>query len=205
MSLPPGTEGYAENAAALVESWRRLSFRDRPPEVLALLTGAPTAAVDIGAGIGTDAAGLAGCGHRVTAVEPVAAFRQAGTALHRDAGIEWLDDSLPLLATLSGRRGEFGIVLLAAVWMHLEENERRQAMATVAALLAPDGVLVMSLRHGPVPAGRRMFEVTARETVALGRAHGLAPILVIEAASVQQANHAAGVNWTHLGFAIAQD
>jgi len=31
----------------------------------------------------------------------------------------------------------------------------------------------MSLRHGPVPDGRRMFDVSADETVALGEQAGL--------------------------------
>lgn len=35
------------------------------------------------------------------------------------------------------------------------------------------GQIVMSLRHGSVPPGRRMFEVSADETVALAAAHGL--------------------------------
>ncbi len=31
----------------------------------------------------------------------------------------------------------------------------------------------MTLRHGPVPGGRRMFDVSADETVALAGTHGL--------------------------------
>ena len=46
-------------------------------------------------------------------------------------------------------------------------------MPNVARLLRPGGVLFLSLRHGPVPPGRRMFEVTGDETVALAQAEGL--------------------------------
>jgi hypothetical protein len=28
------------------------------------------------------------------------------------------------------------------------------------------GIVIMSLRHGPIPTGRRMFEVSAEETIA---------------------------------------
>ena len=34
----------------------------------------------------------------------------------------------------------------------------------------------MSLRHGPVPPGRRMFDVSAQETADLASMHGLAEI-----------------------------
>jgi len=46
-------------------------------------------------------------------------------------------------------------------------------MHAIASLLAAGGIVVMSLRHGPVPDGRRMFEVSADETMALGEQAGL--------------------------------
>ena len=49
-------------------------------------------------------------------------------------------------------------------------------MARVAPLVRPGGLMALSLRHGPVPAGRRMFEVTAAETRALAQRHGLETI-----------------------------
>jgi hypothetical protein len=67
------------------------------------------------------------------------------------------------------------MMLLSAVWMHLDEGERAAGMSALAALLAPGGVAILSLRHGPVPPGRRMFEVSAEETLVLGRQHGLEP------------------------------
>lgn len=58
--------------------------------------------------------------------------------------------------------------------MHLDAAERARGLPRLAALLHPSGVLALTLRHGPVPPGRRMFEVTAAETVALAAAVGLA-------------------------------
>ncbi|WP_114815149.1 hypothetical protein [Paraburkholderia kururiensis] len=48
--------------------------------------------LDVGAGIGTDAAAFAAMEHTVVAVEPVDAFRVAGIAQHRSHRIEWLDE-----------------------------------------------------------------------------------------------------------------
>jgi hypothetical protein len=54
----------------------------------------------------------------------------------------------------------------------------------------------MSLRHGPAPEGRRMFDVSAEETPHLAEANDLQRILRLEAKSVQQANHLVGLTWT---------
>ena len=73
-------------------------------------------------------------------------------------------------------------------------------MPVVASLLAAHGTLIMSLRHGPVPRGRRMFEVTAEETIGLANKAGLRPIVNLQTESVHPANRAADVKWTRLAF-----
>lgn len=195
-----GTEGYAHEAEALIERWRALSFADRHRPILDWIPAAPSRIVDIGAGIGTDAAALAAIGHTVLAVEPVDALRDAGRELHRSARIEWLDDSLPDLALLTAKRTSFDLVMLTAVWMHLDARQRERAMPRIAALLRDGGVLIMSLRHGPVPAGRRMFDVPADETIRLADEQGLRLVRELHTSSVQETNRASGVTWTRLLF-----
>ena len=56
------------------------------------------------------------------------------------------------------------------------------------------------IRHGPVPPGRRMFEVSAEETIALARMQDLHPVLNVRTESIQEKNRAAGVNWINLAF-----
>jgi SAM-dependent methyltransferase len=195
-----GTEGYEQQAEALIERWRALSFEQRHRPILDWIPQAPSRIVDIGAGIGTDAAALAALGHTVLAVEPVDALRRAARELHPSARVEWLDDSLPDLASLLEKRRRFDVVMLSAVWMHLDAGQRERAMPRVASLLSDDGVLVMSLRHGPVPPGRRMFDVTAGETIGLANGHGLRLVRELRTSSVQRANHDNGVTWTRLMF-----
>ncbi|MGH7093988.1 MAG: class I SAM-dependent methyltransferase, partial [Stellaceae bacterium] len=150
-----------------------------------------------GAGTGHDAAGFATLGHRVVAVEPTAALRAGAMALHPSPRIEWVDDLLPDLH-LVRRRGEvFDLVMLTAVWMHLDKRQRRRAMPRVASLLRPGGTMIMSLRYGPVSAGRRMFAVPAQETIELAASRGLRPILNQPAQSVLQSP---GVSWRRLAF-----
>jgi SAM-dependent methyltransferase len=114
--------------------------------------------------------------------------------------IEWLDDALPDLTLVHSRGERFDLILISAVWMHLDEDERAGAMSSVASLLSPNGLLLLSLRHGPIPAGRRIFDVSGKETIALAAQCGLRLVLNVEADSVQATNRVAGVTWTKLAF-----
>ncbi|BBB62973.1 hypothetical protein UNDKW_4700 [Undibacterium sp. KW1] len=195
-----GTEGYAEMADYLVQQWQEISFKEHHATVLHLLPVTPGRVLDIGSGIGSDAAAFAAMGHRVVAVEPVSELRLPGIALHDSALITWLDDSLPDLSLLSARNETFDLIMLSAVWMHLDELQRQHAMPRLASLMNTSATLILSLRHGPVPAGRRMFDVSAAETIGLAALQNLEPILHAEAPSIQKLNQQSGVTWTRLAF-----
>jgi SAM-dependent methyltransferase len=201
MSVPiSGTEGYAEEAEALFRQYESIPFDDAHRAVLHLIPAVPGRVLDIGSGTGRDAAWFAGRGHSVVAVEPTDAMRLPAMALHPSPRIDWLNDSLPALAALRACGETFDLVMLTAVWMHLDEPQRRRAMPNVASLLRPGGTLIMKIRHGPVPPGRRMFEVGAEETIELARHEGLHPVLNVRSESSQEKNRATGVNWVNLAF-----
>lgn len=168
-----GVAGYGANAAALVQQYESVSFADVHRDVIHLFPERPARILDIGAGSGRDAAALARQGHHVVAVEPTAELRDEGMRLHSSLAIEWVDDHLPTLAGMRQTRHRFDLILLTAVWMHLDESEQRIAMQAITELIAEEGQVIMSLRHGPVPIGRRMFEVSAEETIKLGVEFGL--------------------------------
>jgi len=195
---PSGTEGYADEAPVLARQYESIAFAEIHREVMFLIPPAPAWIVDIGAGTGRDAAGFAAMGHTVTAVEPTAEMRQAAMALHPSPRIEWVDDSLPDLALLHARSEAFDVVMLTAVWMHLDERQRQRAMPRVAGLVRPGGVMMLSLRYGPVPPGRRMFDVSAGETVQLPRAEGLTLSLRLDHQDGLLGRP--GVSWTRLAF-----
>ena len=167
-----GTEHYAEEAPELLKRYESVSFADHHHTVIHLIPATPGCVLDIGAGTGRDAAGFVALGHTVVAVEPTEELRRGAMALHPSPKIEWVNDSLPDLALVRARSEEYDVIMLSAVWMHLDEQQRRQAMPKVAALVRNGGVMIMSLRHGPVPPGRRMFEVSAEETIALAQPAG---------------------------------
>lgn len=195
-----GTEHYAEEAPELLKRYESISFADAQRSVMHLIPKEPSRVLDIGAGTGRDAAGFAALGHRVVAVEPTEEMRRGAMTLHPSPLIEWLDDHLPDLARLRARDEEFDVVMLTAVWMHLDEQQRRRAIPNLAALVRSGGVVAMTLRHGPIPPGRRMFEVSAEETIDLAQPLGLNCVLHRPA---EPSSRQPGVSWTRLAFVKA--
>jgi SAM-dependent methyltransferase len=195
-----GTQGYAAEADELFVRYESLPAETVHRAVLHLMPKPPARVLDIGAGTGRDAAWFASLGHEVVAVEPTDTMRSRAIALHPSPAITWLDDALPDLPLLRLRRQQFDLVMLTAVFMHLDTDERSRAMPHLAAQLAPDGTLIMRLRHGPVPPGRRMFEIPADEMIALASAHGLTAVFERHSEATGAQNRAEGVTWTTLAF-----
>ncbi|MGL4637052.1 MAG: class I SAM-dependent methyltransferase [Beijerinckiaceae bacterium] len=169
-----GTEGYSEHAEALIQQYESVPFQVAHSDRLHLYPAHPSLVLDVGAGTGRDAAALAAMGHTVVAVEPTKELREFGSMRHASPAITWLDDHLPALPATVMLGQSFDLILLTAVVMHLDVNERKAAFAVLASLLAPKGQLVFSLRYGPVPEGRVMFDVPDSEIQALAHANGLA-------------------------------
>jgi SAM-dependent methyltransferase len=157
----------------LIERYESRSFHHIHEHIFHLIPPPTARILDIGAGTGRDAAGFAEMGHDVVAVEPTVEFRRQAQRLHPSPRIEWIDDSLPDLAKLSIFAGAFYVVTMTDVWMHLDRHQRRQAMPNVTRVVRNGGLLSLALRHGPIPEGRRMFEVSAQETMALAADVGL--------------------------------
>lgn len=196
MNRFPGTDGYEAEAPVLVERYEALRFEEVHGPILHLLPTAPSRVLDIGAGTGRDAAALAALGHRVVAVEPTEALRQAAMQRHAASTIEWIDDGLPLLDRVRARGDLYGLIMLTAVWMHLDAGERQRGMQALSALLAPGGLMAFMLRHGPIPPERRMFNVTWAETIALGSLHGLTAVFETLQPPLSPGNWQAGVTWS---------
>ncbi|WP_246212387.1 class I SAM-dependent methyltransferase [Streptomyces abyssomicinicus] len=168
---------YAHHAGSLAERYESVSFEAVHGDVLDLLPPPPARAADIGAGTGRDAAALARRGYDVLAVEPVPELRQVAQRLHPIPSVSWTEGSLPELRSLSG---PLDLILLSAVWMHLAPADRSPAMGRLAGLLAPSGILVISLRRGEPPTDRVMYDVPAEEVVSLGETAGLHIVRVAE-------------------------
>jgi 2-polyprenyl-3-methyl-5-hydroxy-6-metoxy-1,4-benzoquinol methylase len=198
--MPPSTSGYASEVDALFERYESRDAAAVHAPWYDFFPKPPARILDIGAGTGRDAGWLASLGHDVLAVEPVDELRTRAAKLHPEPEITWLADILPALVNTRARGETFDMVLMHAVWMHLTEAERIEGMANVASLMHPGARLLMSQRHGPVPAGRRMFDVSGEETIVLAAEHSLINLFHERAESIQAENRAQKIEWTKLVF-----
>lgn len=192
--------GYAEEADDLFARYEKRRSEDVHADVLHWFPTTPSRVLDIGAGTGRDAAWFVSLGHTVLAVEPVRELREGAAKLHPEPEIEWLDDTLPELERVRARGEPFDMVMMNAVWMHFDTAERATGMGHIASLMRPGARLFMTQRHGPVPEGRRMFDISGDETAALAASHGLTCLFNDRTGSIQAENIARSIEWTKLVF-----
>lgn len=151
---------YHANADKLASQYDSLTFAQVHADWLSVLQQLPPGAsiADIGAGSGRDALALHQLGFTVTAVEPADKLRKLGQQKSPD--IIWLDDALPELRRLKLNQ-RYDLVLLSAVWMHLDRNEQKKALKSVKQLLKPNGFAVITLRYGSFDDGRTAYALDA--------------------------------------------
>jgi SAM-dependent methyltransferase len=200
VSILNSNAGYANEAPGLLQRYESLDPLQVHAHWREWFPQAPSRILDIGAGTGRDAAWFVSLGHTVIAVEPTKTLREGAIKLHPEPEITWLDDALPNLSATHALNKSFDMIMLNAVWMHLSKDERATGMANIARLMTSGARLFMSLRHGPVPEGRRMFEVSGEETITLAKTHQLTPLLNMRSGSILGENKKRGVEWTMLVF-----
>ena len=163
---------YSQHAEELAQQYNALNFESVHQSWQDYWPKQGDNVLDIGAGPGRDAKWMSHQGCDVIAVEPNDALRQLGKH-YTDASVTWLNDYLPeLKATLSlGMR--FNLILVSAVWMHLAMSQRERAFRKLSNLLAPNGKLVISLRHGSFTDGREGYPVSVEELEKLAKDHAL--------------------------------
>jgi len=184
--MKSGWAAYDAAPDGYFEQYEARSFEEIHASWLTFLP--PTGrALDVGAGSGRDAAGLASRGFAVTAVEPSRAMLER--AMRRHPGLEWIESSLP---ALEGVGPGFDLVLVSAVWMFLREGEAGPAMRSLAMRLNDGGRLVLAVRTGELDAARGMRAVPAEEPIALAEAEGLSLLTALSSADVQGRP---GVGW----------
>lgn len=193
---------YAEHADQLADRYDAVPAETHFAPVRALLPAAPARALDIGAGTGRDARWLADLGHSVTAAEPVTGFLDK--ARKSDTRVTWVQDGLPDLSALDKSTAGFDLITLSGVWHHVAPADRTRAAASISRLLAPSGLLLISLRSGPPHPGLPVHPVEAGNTAALFTPHGLNEEARIHTPSVHSpvhpSNREAGVTWTWLAL-----
>lgn len=172
-------QAYDRDAEALARVYNAMASADVLPGLEERLPqGTDLRALDLGCGSGRDAFWLAQeKGFEVVAVDASAAMLAQARRLKAHERVRYVEDSLPGLAKV--RRAEtarggagFDLFIMSAVWMHLQPDERAETMRHIAAMARPGAVVYVSLRHGPAPEDRPMFDNSAAEISALAAVYG---------------------------------
>ena len=193
---------YERNAEAVSDRYENHNSELLHSWLKNLLPPAPAMILDVGAGTGRDAAWLAAMGHKVTAVEPTGAMREAARKIHPDASICWFPDKLPDLQKITRSGLSFDFILLSAVWMHVAKEDREKAFRQLVGLLKPGGVIAITLRMGPIDKDRGIHQVSSDELRQLAKKFTL-----IEEYYGDCADHSGrdDIHWINFAFRALED
>ena len=169
---PINIDYYDQNADRLSQQYNSVSF-DQVHNSWSNLLPDSGMVLDVGCGSGRDASALANKNLNVIAIDPSQQLLNKAKKQFSSPNITWLNDSLPKLSNVYKLDTKFDFILLSAVWMHIPSSERQRCFRKLAHLLNPNGVLVITLRHGNSPDDRLMYPVNQDEIKEFASNQGL--------------------------------
>lgn len=155
----PNISFYNDNAEDLAEMYNSVNTEDVHSHIVSLVPKS-SKVLDIGCGSGRDAYYFASKGHSVVAVDPAVKILETAKEKYSHHNLVFLDDKLPDLEKI---KGKYDVVIMSAVWMHIEKKDRLKAAKRVTNLLNPQGIAVISLRHGAFKDNRKEIPVSVDE------------------------------------------
>jgi len=188
---------YNAEAPLLRTRYAVIPFSDRHLLFKKYYPAKPALILDVGSGIGVDAKGFADLGHTVVAVEPADEMRRLAMMDNDHENITWIADYLPTLEKVTTQKLSFDFILASASFMHLNAVRAQQGFESLSNLLTQHGHLAVSLRHGPVPEGRTMFDISPEVAQGLSEIAGLRVVDHTEGAGQK---NVPGVTWSNMVF-----
>lgn len=159
---------YHHNALTLSHQYNSVSFESVHHSWKPYWPLAGDKVLDVGAGSGRDARWMQQQGCEVIAIEPSNALRELG-AEYTGVEVTWINDALPALNRTENLGMRFNLILVSAVWMHLPSSYRERAFRKLSNLLAPNGRLIITLRHGEFDDQRQGYPVSVEELEQLAK------------------------------------
>lgn len=153
---------YQKNHEELTKQYNSLSFENVHKNIISQLPLEGTV-LDIGCGSGRDSFAMANKGLKVTAVDPSSNMLNSAKKNFPHENITWIQDKLPTLEKLKNTNQKFDFILLSAVWMHVEKEDRKEAFKILQSLLNKNAKMVIYLRHGVFQDERKEIKVSAEE------------------------------------------
>ena len=120
-------------------------------------------ALDIACGNGRDAKWLAGQGFIVDAVDGAPGMIREAQSCNAHENVNYAVDLMPELYGIRQGGEKYDLIVMSAAWMHLDAPSRAKMFQTLCDLAKPGAMMFITLRHGPAPADRPMYAVSAEE------------------------------------------
>lgn len=153
----PGTHGYGPRFAELVAQGEDVDGEARLADAL---SSRGARILDAGAGMGRVTAALRARGHDVTGIEPDRALVAQSEETYPGIGLLPLDilETTPEVLGAHGRPTAYDLVVAVGnVFILLAEDTEQRALATLRALLAPGGRMLIGFHLTAGPAGSRVY------------------------------------------------
>jgi predicted TPR repeat methyltransferase len=91
-----------------------------------------------------------------------------------ECSVQWVDDRLPNLSRLRAKPDRYAFILCSAVLMHIQPADLGKSFAALADLLAPSGLVAISVRSALPGEPRQVFhDHEASDVVAAAQISGL--------------------------------
>ena len=171
--MSANTKWYDINADKLTEQYERISADQLYSWLEDYLPKKTGLALDIGSGSGRDAAWLADKGFEVIAVEPSTPMRNQAKKIHGDQKIRWIDDCLPNITKVFKMGLSFDLIVVSAVWQHIQSDDRARTFRKITSLLKPGGILVLTFPLTNEKGRDDVYPVNEMEIKKLSSEHGV--------------------------------
>ncbi|MGF1750611.1 methyltransferase domain-containing protein [Vibrio cionasavignyae] len=192
---------YSKNAQLLSEQYNALNFDKVHGAWKSHWPLAGDVVLDVGAGSGRDAKWMLAQGAEVFALEPCKELLELGKAF-TGPEVTWIEDELPSLNQIQNLGIRFDVILVSAVWMHIAPSARSRAFRKLSNLLASNGKLVISLRHGDFEDGRVGYPVSVNELEQFAQDTALLARQVQDSEDSMQRDN---VSWQTVVFSLPDD
>lgn len=152
---------YDAKAGTFSSQYASVATTDVLPGIASALTR--LRALDVFCGNGRDARWLAEQGYVVDAMDGSRGMLREAQSVNAHERVTYLHDLGPEFAKTRARGNKYDMILMSAGWMHIAPERRAEALGHLLGMANPGATLLFSLRHGPAPADRPMFEVSVPE------------------------------------------
>lgn len=192
---------YDREARRLTLQYDALTTPQAMPDfarrVLELKSRETLHALDLGCGSGRDALWMANQGLHVTAVDGATAMIDIAKADKPHVRIDYMQDAAPLLQNLAGKGRSFDVILASAFLFHFDKDGRAQILDSIKNLAKPGATVYFTLRRGPVPVGRDIYDVSPDELRVWAQAAGAT---FNHDAHSSDAMGRADISWDHIAI-----